>query len=385
MYKNNIAKLNALYIVFAPIGRIYEVLQATSLSDIIALILILFNIKYLLSYVKFRRREVTLLVTLTFIGFLSYIANMMTFDFALFLHNLYPLAIFMSGLVLSVNIDINVLRKVWVILGLVATFFCLLQTFQIYTKGYFDNFYIPGLKLLRENENILFRVRPYSFFSEPAHLAIYLLPIFYYSILTKRYILACIFALGVLCSGSTTGLLLLSVLYVSSFKISFKNMLTYTVLAFLVIYLINYFSADILLKNLDKLEGSESDNIRLLGALEYVNYFSFGNWLLGTGFNQVDNFLRSHGVVNYVGDTFVTGNYAPSILFVFICYGIIGEFVFLKYLKNLFLESKKNIGFFLVFLGVLCSDQVLYNCNLLYLWVLVLLSNSLSCEYKREC
>lgn len=177
MDKNNIAKLNALYIVFAPIGRIYEVLQATSLSDIIALILILFNVKYLLSYVKFRRREVNLLVTLTVIGFLSSIANMMTFDFALFLHNLYPLAIFMSGLALSANIDINVLRKSLVIFGLVATFFCLLQTFQIYTKGYFDNFYIPGLKLLRENENILFRVRPYSFFSEPAHLAIYLLPI----------------------------------------------------------------------------------------------------------------------------------------------------------------------------------------------------------------
>ena len=379
----NIAKLNALYIVFAPVGRIYEVVQATSLSGIVTFVLILLNFKYLLSYVRFRQKEVRLLVLLTVIGFFSSIVNMTTFDFTLFFHNLYPLAIFMGGLILSANMDIDVLRKVLVFGGLVATLVCLIQTVQLYTKGYFDNFYIPGLHLTRENDNVLFRVRPYSFFSEPAHLAIYLLPIFYYSILNRKYVFASIFAIGILCSGSTTGLLLLGVLYASSLKMSFKNIIVYAVLFFCVICVINYFSADILLNNIDKLEGTESDDIRLLGAIDYVKYFSFGNWMLGTGFNQVDNFLRHHGVINYSGDTFVTGNYAPSILFVFICYGMIGEVVFLTYLKNLFLKNKRYIGFFIAFLGVLCSDQVFYNENLLYVWVLVLVSNFLSDECKQ--
>lgn len=382
MQQNNLVKLNAIFLAFSPIGRVYELFYATTLSGGLTFLLILLNFNYLINYVKIRKKEVNLILSLTLIGFFSYFVNLETFDLELFINNLYPLFIFSAGLVFSANIDIIIFKKALVILGFIATCICLFQMFQMITKGSFENFYIPGLKLFRENSDVILRLRPYSVFSEPAHLSIYLLPIFYYTLINKYYILTIFFALGILCSGSTTGLLLLVVLFIISFKMSFKNLIVYSFVAILVIFLINYFSSDILLKSLKKLEESDSNDIRLMGALDYTQYFSYGNWLLGVGFNQVDNFLLSHSIVNYSGGIKVTGNYAAAIIYVLICYGFIGEFVFLRYLKFLFIKYRKHLGFFIVFLGVLCSDQVLYNENLLYLWVILLISDSMIDEYK---
>ena len=84
----------------------------------------------------------------------------------------------------------------------------------------------------------------------------------------------------------------------------------------------------------------------------------------------------------FSGNIKVTGNYAAAIIYVLICYGFIGFSFFVKYLYSILKRCKKNLGFFFVFLGILSSDQILYNDNLLYLWVLVLLSSSMIDEYK---
>lgn len=382
MFLKLVVILNSCYLAFAPIGRIYEVFRSTSLSNCIALLLLLLNSFYILDYFKVRKREFILLLSLTLIGFLSFCVNIDTFDFVLFFTNLYALFLFSAGLLLTAKIDIRIFKICLVLFGLIASVICFIQMFQMLTQGTFDNFYFSGLNLYRENSDELLRIRPYSIFSEPAHLAIYLLPIFYYSLINKYYLISIIFALGILCSGSTTGLLLLVVVCVVSFKLSIKNIIICFVLGVVVVNVIYMISPDILLKNFDKLEGTDSNNIRLLGALSYVGYFSIGNWFLGVGYNQVDNFVLYNGIARYTNGVFVTGNYAPTIIYTFICYGIIGLLVFLNYLKSIYSKCRKTVGFFVIMLGILCSDQILYNANLLYLWAIVLIGDYMIDEYK---
>ena len=162
-------------------------------------------------------------------------------------------------------------------------------------------------------------------------------------------------------------------------KRSFLKYFSFGILAILVIV---FFFKDIFVGNLDKLENVDSrENIRLLGGLMYIRNMDISEHLVGIGLNQLEGFCRVRGL------TFL-GNYSNALIYSYLSYGIIGFLALVVYLIRVWNSSFKDRGFFLILIGVLASDQILFNRHLYYLLFFVFLAktilnrdtNNKSCE-----
>ncbi len=373
-----IKKINSVALVVLPILRVYMITTGLTLSYLIELILIVLNFGSIAASFRKDKLNFSFFIGILIIGLISQLVNSIHGEFSIYLSNLFVISLFFFTLILLTNnCDTEFLKKVLLLSGLVVTGICSIQFYQLLSRGYFDNFYIPGFDLYRANDIEEFRRRPYSVFSEPAHLAIYLLPLVYLSYRKKRYPLFVFFSLGVLLSGSTTGLIALFAIILVSVDFHRKNMIWIVLSIFAVIFIMNNLSSEYLGTSIDKLKESESNNIRLLGAIEYIKFFEPFNYIFGVGFNQVDNFLRMHGFFLVSNGVKITGNYAPALLYMFICHGIVGFLFFIWYLNRIYKLSMSNKGFFVVLMCVLCSDQVLFNENLMFVLACTILSDKL--------
>lgn len=111
-------------------------------------------------------------------------------------------------------IDVKVFVKTVLFFGVVVSLVLIWQWVFLFLTGSFQNdVFIPGLELNRRVETFVV-YRPSSFFTEPAHFSIYVLPAFQIALLQKKYILTYLFALSILCSSSSTGFLMLGILLV---------------------------------------------------------------------------------------------------------------------------------------------------------------------------
>ena len=101
-------------------------------------------------------------------------------------------------------------------------------------------------------------------------------------------------------------------------------------------------------------------------------------YIFGVGFNQLAEFLRSNGVflLNEWGVE-INANYANAIIYSFLSYGLLGFVFCIKYIYCTIKSNKSNLGFVCFALGILLSDQVLFNRNLLYLIVFLIFSSKL--------
>lgn len=99
-------------------------------------------------------------------------------------------------------------------------------------------------------------------------------------------------------------------------------------------------------------------------------------------------FLRSHGfvLVNAFNEE-MDMNYANAVIYMVLCYGLIGGVVFVNYLTKTFKQynCKVNAGYFVILLGILFSDQVLFNMNFLYplSFVILLSKNETICVNEK--
>ena len=220
-----------------------------------------------------------------------------------------------------------------------------------------------------------------SFFTEPAHLAIYLLPISAILLKQGKILLFAITALGILFSGSTTGFLLLFAIifiYLISAKVKRIYLFLFAILVSLSALLILTYFPDVLLDNVDKLQDSESSDLRLLGPLQHLQLFDPIQWIVGIGYNQLGGFLRSHGIylVTEWGEE-VNANYANAIIYMLISYGLIGFIYTFRYFVKSIKKYKCDLCFLVIILGVLASDQVWFNHNLLYILCFMIFSEDI--------
>lgn len=376
-----INNINALLLATAPVFAVYSLAGLTMTFFLIWFCIILNIFNQTKSSNQFRHPEQILFLGVLVLGFLSYLTNNgeVFYSSRLFINNLFPIVSFFGVLLLctkSVNVDLFVKVIIWI--SLAASLICLFQRVQIVATGsYSNNFFIPGLEVKRDLEN--FSTRPSAFFTEPAHLAIYLLPVFYFLLRAKKQAYSIIIGLGILSSGSTTGFLLMFVLYIiNSIKNRInKNKMFVSLLSMALLFsIVMYVSPDILLSNYEKLATSESSSSRLLGPLQYFGYFNFIQYIFGIGLNQLSSFLQSHGFVLLSAfNEEMDMNYANALIYMVLSYGIIGGFMLLRYLVTLFktYNCKQNAGFYVILLGIMLSDQVLFNMNLLYPLVCVML------------
>ena len=383
--KNKISKLNALYLASAPALAIYLLPNKLPLIWMLILILFLMNLAVgkLNRCLTNRKNELQWFWAIMIIGFIGSIFNSSVFfDFTLYWHNLVNICFFFMALVIfTYNVDYSLLKKSLYVIGSAAALICLYQRAMLLLTGSFNvDVFIPWLEVQRDIETFSVN-RVSAFFTEPAHLSIFLLPIFYMSLYDRKFILSALLASGVLFSGSTTGFLLLLALLVIFFiksHIKKKYLFFFLVLCIALFVAVMTYFPSVFLDNMDKLNTTNTGSIRHLGPLSYLKYFNGLQWLFGIGLNQLSNFLSMNGVflINEWGNK-INANFANALIYSILSYGIIGFIFFLRYFIKLVKSNHSNLGFIIYAIGILASDQVLFNMNLLYVLTFLLLSKYL--------
>lgn len=382
---SKVSSLNAIYLATIPIIGIYLLPGGIPLNWVITGLLLIVNFfsgNFANAFSK-RSGEFKWFMVILFVGFLGFALNLGNyFSTSLYFNNHATILIFFFSLIVftaecNIKLFVNTLEFVGVAAAAVAIF---QRTQLLLTGSFYIDFFIPGLEVSRDLESFTMD-RVSSFFTEPAHLAIYLLPISAILLKQGTIILFAITSLGILFSGSTTGFLLLSAIifiYLFSAKVKIIYLFLFVILVGLSALLIVTYFPDVMLDNVDKLQGTDSDSLRLLGPLQHLQMFDAIQWIVGIGLNQLGEFLRSHG--NYVFNEWGivdNANYANAILYMLISYGLIGFIYAIKYFVTSIKKYRCDMCFLVIILGVLASDQVLFNQNLLYILCFMIFSEDI--------
>lgn len=306
------------------------------------------------------------------------------FRTSLMFNNLWSICTCFIPLIFWVGkLDVKVFVKATFVIGTVASLIVIWQRLSLMGTGsFFKNVFLPGFDLKREVDDMSIS-RPSAFFSEPAHFCAFVLPIFYLSLIAKRYYLSAFFAFSILCSGSTTGfvmlpILLLYYLYGMEGPKRYFKIATFFLLILAGYMMILHYYPQIIHENIDKIVVMQSGddasyNERMFGSLEYVKYLDSIQLIVGITLNQFGGLLTSVGF--YFGEK--SGNYANGIIYMFISYGVIGLLMLLRYLYKKWKSTSEAKGFLLIFIGILCSDQILFSSHLLYLAVFTIHANNI--------
>lgn len=382
---SNVSSLNAIYLATIPIIGIYLLPGGIPLNWVIMALLLIVNFisgDFANAFSK-RNAEFKWFLAILFIGFLGFVLKSGNyFSSSLYFNNHATiLTFFFSLIVFTSNCNVRLFVKAIAIVGLLSALVAIFQRTQLLLTGsFYMDFFIPGLETTRDVESLV-EYRVSSFFTEPAHLAIYLLPVSYILLQQGKITFFVITALGILFSGSTTGFLLLStliLLFLFKAKVKKIYLFLFVMLVGASGMLIVTYFPDVLLDNVSKLQGTESDSIRLLGPLQHLFLFDGIQWIFGIGFNQLGEFLRSHHIylITEWGAE-VNANYANAILYMLISYGLIGFICTVRYFVKSIKKYRCDICFLVIILGILASDQVLFNHNLLYILCFMIFSSEI--------
>ena len=382
---SKVSSLNAIYLATIPIIGIYLLPGGIPLNWVITGLLLIVNFfsgNFANAFSK-RSGEFKWFMVILFVGFLGFALNSGNyFSTSLYFNNHATILIFFFSLIVftaecNIKLFVNTLEFVGVAAAAVAIF---QRTQLLLTGSFYIDFFIPGLEVSRDLESFTMD-RVSSFFTEPAHLAIYLLPISAILLKQGTIILFAITSLGILFSGSTTGFLLLSAIifiYLFSAKVKIIYLFLFVILVGLSALLIVTYFPDVLLDNVDKLQGTDSDSLRLLGPLQHLQMFDAIQWIVGIGLNQLGELLRSHGIylVTEWGAE-INANFANSIIYMLISYGLIGFIYTIRFFVKSIKKYRCDLCFLVIILGVLASDQVWFNQNLLYILCFMIFSEDI--------
>lgn len=382
---SKVSSLNAIYLATIPIIGIYLLPGGIPLNWVLTALLLIINFfsgNFANAFSK-RSGEFKWFLVILFVGFLGFALNSGNyFSSSLYFNNHATILIFFFSLIVfTAECDIKLFVNTLEVVGVAAAAVAIFQRAQLLLTGsFYVDFFIPGLEVSRDLESFTMN-RVSSFFTEPAHLAIYLLPVSAILLKQRKILLFAITALGILFSGSTTGFLLLSAIilvYLISAKVKKIYLFLFASLVGLSVLLIFKYFPDVMLENVYKLQSTESDSSRLLGALQYLQFFDAIQWTIGIGFNQLSDFLRSHGfsLVTEWGEE-LNANYANAILYMLISYGLIGFIYTIRYFVKSIKKYRCDLCFLVIILGVLASDQVLFNRNLLYILCFMIFSSDI--------
>jgi hypothetical protein len=232
--------------------------------------------------------------------------------------------------------------------------------------------FIPGIKRIAYVLIETYRYRPSSFFTEPSHFAIYILPVFTLSLLKRDYYYSIFFLLALIFSTSSLGIISAVVLLLWHFRNIFRHMnsnktLKIVIVLVSIVLFLTFIESDIITFGLNKLFTifDKASRPRLWGSLHYISFFGIREYVFGIGLNQFSYLVNMKLGIDIP-------NFSNSLVFSFISFGIIGLFFWVLYIYMVIKRLPKNyIALGIIFLCVCAIDQVLFNQNLLYLLVIL--------------
>lgn len=376
-------KISLKYLVFAlyPVLGIYIILPGITLGN---LVLFLFFIYKLFQAGK-ATIDTELIVAMIFFicsNLFQIIINR-DVNVTLVLHNTFAMGLFLI-VTLSMTMDSgDDLARLYKYLKIVSVICSFALLFQLSVWKIFDKkilFFIPGLERIAYQYLDAAIFRPGAFFTEPSHLAIYLLPVFALSLIRKDYFFSAFIFITILFSTSSLGIITALLVILWHFKDFFmsritpKRLLLTGIIIFAFIAFFVLFKPDIVRFAIGKLLtifGKDSSP-RLFGNLNYISFFRLPEYIFGIGLNQFAYLVELKlGITVMVNGEPLT-NYSNSLVFSFISFGIIGLAIWIFLLYSV--VRKLPEGYFtlgLVFLCICATDQILFNHNLTYLLVIL--------------
>lgn len=302
------------------------------------------------------------------------------FEIGTWFNNLVSASIVLLSLIFTVRYtDVNLFYRIVNALGILAAIIAIYQyALYKFTGSINFNMYIPGLTLIIDKEEAvnIYNYRPSAFFLESAHLCIFLAPLVHWTLSHKRYILTGLYILGMLVSGSTTGFLFLFII-LGYWLLSQRKGFWSTIMVIAMGVGIIVYAPALLSSNLERLNTYDVGSVRLLGTLSYFQNLDAIQWIFGIGLNQLSGLLIAHGFMfDY------SMNYAAAVIYMALSYGFVGLVVLIIYLYRMFKANRTNLCLWLIFVGLLCSDQILFNFNYFYIVSFILLSSKIEENYK---
>ena len=367
--KNKILLINSVLLAMSPMICVYKFVQGLTYDYLFYIFLLLLCTFGGLIHPK-RANASNLFIVVFICGFLSFFTNTgsVWYSDSLYWHNLVPISIsFFAIMFLLPLIKVDIFKKTLIVCGIVTSLICIIQILSVITFGFFvpAMFFPPGLEVTRALHTISM-TRPCSLFTEPAHFCIFISPIAYLMLIDGKKVLGFFFIVSMICSTSTTGLLLAGLIIFAYLHRCRKlsNMFLFGVLAIIAGIIVYAAFPTVIQGSVDKLTNTDADSdVRLLGPLSYMHLLSITDIIYGIGINQLETFvLKGGGKLATEG----SGNYANATLYVFFSYGIIGFIALFSYILKLWKRSKDK-GFLLIFLAILCSDQILFSSRFIYL------------------
>lgn len=364
--------LLGIVLALLPPLSIYKVIPGFTLATILTFVAFGIYFFYRTKLATHEKKpELTLYIVVFIMGFISLIWNMSStwYSIDLYSHNLFALTVdFLAIFWITYSCNKESFFYASTIIAVAASVLCIHQWFSILFLGSFVlNTYLPGFEIIRDIETITV-TRPCAFFTEPAHVCMFIGPVLYFNLLRKHFFVCAILMMGMLFSTSTTGFLFILVIpAVYLYKTNFK--IWYIILGLIIVMtaylIINTYYPEILEFATNKISNTDaSDDQRLFGPLKYFQYLGVDDMLFGIGLNQLENFIiNARGSLLLEG----SGNYSMSLLYMFFSYGLFGFISLVLYLKHYWYKAKLGLGYVVVILAIMSSDQILFSSFFVYL------------------
>lgn len=358
----SLINIRSFFLALVPVLGIYTILPGVSLDIIVLSVLLLLGVVLEKEFTLNYKILVFFLIIIS-LNIFSYVYSSHQIK-SIFINNTIQIVIF--GLLMSYyaskkvnDVFINTLNYV----GVFASLFVYFQFVSFWVLSKPVTLFLPfniDVDGFSDIVSITYG-RPNSIFLEPAHYAIFILPVFLNSLIKKSYILSVIYFCGLIISTSTTGFAIAILLLLYHLVFEKRSVLIIAAVAVLIIPVL--FFADSLSfifdSNIEKLGSSSmSENSRFLGAFPLISKMDPFSFVFGLGHNQMSNFYMRQGLD--------VSNYSNSYLMSLFSFGIIAVVTFGVFLISLFNKNPSK-GYFVIFLLILSTDQILFNRNFFYL------------------
>ena len=374
--KIHIGLVPILALILMPILSLYSIVSWLSIGNVVVLVIFFARLVFH-SKGKLKVRSFSIFLFWVILAAYNFLVSILNQGNAVAMSNSVVILLFGIEIALIDNsgISIEMIYPVAKCITSIVVFFLVLQVVTYYTTGTnaFSGKILPFELMESGFFQMEMRGRPSSFLPEPAHLAIFISPVYLYALTKKEWRMIIVCLVGLILSTSSTGLVIAAIVPIiyflleSEMKLSKKILFAAATLGIvLILYLLvssNYYD-----NYSNKLTGESFQNsIRIFGQLENMKHMSFTQWITGIGLNNWRDYLATLGIQS--------SNYSNSLFFSIISFGIVGTIVLIVGVikaSNIRFPIKDNrISFMFLFLLliVIFSDQILFNRNLLYLLV----------------
>jgi hypothetical protein len=373
-------------LALCPILSLYSFIPLFSIGYFCLIVYMIIDLLFRRRSQRFNFTIIVIMLLLILINIFSGFINDYILDITQSFNNTAGMIVF-SIIAAFYCVSSNLNKEKWYkaskIVAIAATLYLFYQYFSYYFLNTIHSGLVPFLKLAGDNvyESIIYG-RPNSFFYEPAHYAIYILPVLAISISKREYLIGILLIVGLFLSTSTTGIAITIFIILFTFIKSKSTQIIPTLLFVLLVMIFIFFIVPDKILNVflfDKLsQQSLFESLRIFKPLDYFQFLSGSNWLFGVGLNQLSSYIGTM----IIGDV---ENYANVYFFSIFSFGIIGGVIWISYMISLYKNvlSEFKVIFYL-FIIICFTDQLLFNRNLLYLLIFVYAYSRPSFEKKKN-